>query len=115
MKKSIVTVKNVHGRKLGEYVQEDWKSLVNIKGVLRDADDKLILPVKVKAFSCDFTLTDSEGRQWARFYNGYFPHEYTNIFRDVYNDIVELSDNLSKHHKMLLIAMIGFLFLQRNQ
>ncbi|MEK5270004.1 hypothetical protein NSR00_04000 [Aeribacillus sp. FSL K6-8394] len=115
MKKSIVTVKNVHGRKLGEYVQEDWKSLVNIKGELRDADDKLILPVKVKAFSGDFTLTDSEGRQWARFYNGYFPHEYTNIFRDVYNDIVELSDNLSKHHKMLLIAMIGFLFLQRNQ
>lgn len=115
IKRSIVTVKNVSGDKLGEYVQEDFKSLLNIKGELRDADGHVILPIKVKGFSGDFTLIDAEGRKWARFLKGYFPHEYTNIFRDMYNDIVELYDNVPIHHKMLLIAMIGFLFLERSQ
>jgi hypothetical protein len=115
MKRSIVTVKNEHGEKLGEYIQENLKSFINIKGELRDADGNLILPIKVKGFSGDFTLIDAEGRQWARYLNGYFPFEYTKRFKDMYNDIVYLSDNISTHHKMLLIAMIGFLFLGRNE
>lgn len=115
LKKSIVTVNNAQGEQIGEYVQEDFKSLVNIKGELKDADGNIFLPIKIKGFSGDFTLVDADGHTWAHFYNGYFPHKYTELFRDMQNDIGELADNLDEKHKMLLIAMICFLFLERSK
>ena len=68
IKKSIVFVNNGQGEKIGEYVQEDFKSLVNIKGELKDADGKMILPIKINGFFGDFTLTDAEGRRRAHFF-----------------------------------------------
>lgn len=115
LKQTIVTIKNREGLVLGQYKREDFKSLVNIKGELKDADGGIILPVKVKGFSGDFTLNDDNGKRWAHFYNGYFPHENTNLFRDTDNDIVEVTDTLSENDKILLLAMIGFMFLERKR
>ncbi|WP_240377059.1 hypothetical protein [Bacillus piscicola] len=115
IKQSTVTVKDTQGERLGEYVQKDFKSLVKVQGELRDASGEIILPVEIKGFSGDFTLKDKEGRQWAHFYNGYFPHEYTKVFRDVGNDIVDLKDDLPENHKILLVAMISYVFLERSQ
>lgn len=114
MKKSVVTIKNVQNEPIGEYVQEDFKSLLNIKGKLKDAFGNTILSTNIKGFSGDFTLIDADGHTWAHFYNGYFPHHYTNLFRDMQNDIVVLSDDLDENYKRPLLAMICFLFLVRN-
>lgn len=54
-----------------------------------------------------------ENEQWAYFYHGRFPHEYTKIFRDVDNDIVEVSNTLSEEDKVRLLAVISFLFIAR--
>ncbi len=79
-----------------------------------NSHDEVVLPVKTSGFSGDFSLKDTNDHRWAYFFNGRFPHEYTGIFRDVDNDIVELSDDLSIEHKMLLLGMIGYLFIARN-
>jgi len=52
-----VTVKNAQGQKIGEYVQDDLKSMVTIKGVLKDESGNTILPVRIKGLSGDFSLT----------------------------------------------------------
>jgi hypothetical protein len=113
-KQSIVDILSAGDEHVGSYIQEEFKSLVNIKGELRDRDGDLLLNVKSSGFTGDFTLNDGDGHLWARFYNGRFPHEYTTIFRDVYNDMVEMSDRLSEKHKILLLGMVGYLFLNRN-
>lgn len=82
LKQTIVTIKNSEDHVIGKYAREDFKSIVNIKGELRDAEGETILPVMVKGFSGDFTLKDAKGQRWAHFYNGYFPHENTKLFRD---------------------------------
>lgn len=113
-KRSVVEILAPGDEHIGSYIQEEFKSLVNIKGELRDRDGDLLMNVKSSGFTGDFTLNDRDGHLWARFYNGIFPHEYTTIFRDVYNDIVEMSDRLSEKHKILLLGMVGYLFLNRN-
>ncbi|MFD2924723.1 hypothetical protein [Halobacillus naozhouensis] len=113
-KESVIAVYDQESQYLGRYVQEDFKSLLHIKGELRDCNEELILPVKASGFSGDFTLKDINDHRWAHFFNGRFPHEYTQIFRDIDNDIVEISNDVSQEHKMLLLGMIGYLFIARN-
>ncbi|SFE35264.1 hypothetical protein [Alteribacillus iranensis] len=112
MKQSRVTI-HAQEERLGKY--KKLKSLIKVKGTLKDAIGKVILPTEIKGFSGDFTLQDEEGQRGGHFYNGYFPHEYTKLFRDVDNDIMDLKDNLSRNHKILLIAMICFIFLERSR
>lgn len=68
----------------------------------------------MSGFSGDFNLVDEEGRCWADFYNGRFPHEYTELFRDIDNDIVGLSGQLREDEKQLVIGAVGFLFMERQ-
>ncbi|WP_281657845.1 hypothetical protein [Halobacillus sp. Cin3] len=70
--------------------------------------------MQASGLSGDFTLKDETGHTWAHFYNGRFHVEYTRIFRDIDNDIVELSDTLTKENKTLLLGTIGFLFIERS-
>lgn len=104
-----MTVHNPQGEKMGKFVQEDLKSIINIKGELEDIAGNVLLPVTIKGFSGDFTLTDDEGQQWAHFYHGYFPHD------DMHNDIVKLPHDLEEEQQGLLLAIICFLFLVRNK
>ncbi|RSL32878.1 hypothetical protein D7Z54_12690 [Salibacterium salarium] len=115
VKQSTVTIRNRSGERIGEYVQDHFKKLMNIQGRLKNAQGDVILPVETEGLAGDFTLTDNQGRQWAHFYDGYFPHEYTHLFRDTDNDIVDLTDDLNETNKMLLIAMISFMFLERSR
>ncbi|MFC7320601.1 hypothetical protein [Halobacillus campisalis] len=113
-KKSSITVYDQKDEVLGVYQQEEFKGLFHIKGELKDENDQSILPVKVSGTSGDFTLKDHANRRWAYFYNGRFPHEYTKIFRDTDNDIVEISNAITLKEKKLLLALIGYLFLERS-
>lgn len=92
--------------------RRNFKSLLNIKGELFDENNEFLLPVTVYGLSGNFSL-NFENEQWAYFYNGHFPYEYTKIFRDVDNDIVEVSNTLSEEDKVRLLAVIGFLFIAR--
>lgn len=113
-KHSSVEIFGPDGQSVGSYIQEEFKSMVNIVGELKDTRGETLLDVKSSGFTGDFTLHDSEGHMWARFYNGRFPHEHTNLFRDIYNDMVEISDKLPENHKILLLGMVGYLFVNRN-
>lgn len=115
IKKTKVTIFDSEDNVIGTYEQKEFKSIVNLKGELKDESGSLILPVKISGFSGDFHLKDEEGKRWAYFYNGRFPHEYTTIFKDMDNDIVEVSDQLSEKKKTLLLSLIGFVFLERSQ
>ena len=112
-KETVVTICDGEGTHLGNYVQEEFKSFLHIKGEIQDNQGNALLPVKTSSFSGDFSLYDEQDHRWAHFYNGRFPHEYTKIFRDVDNDIVDLSDQLSYEHKVLLLGTISFLFMNR--
>ena len=113
-KETTVTISDGEGTHLGNYVQEEFKSFLYIKGEIQDNKGNTLLPVKTSSFSGDFSLYDEHDHRWAHFYNGRFPHEYTKIFRDIDNDIVELSDQLTNDHKILLLGTISFLFMQRT-
>ncbi len=113
-KESIIAVYDQNRTFLGEYVRKEFKSLIKLHGELRNEQGEVILPVNVDGFSGDFTLKDEKQHTWAHFYNGYFPHEYTNIFKDIDNDIVELSNEIPTPHKQVLLGMVGYLFLERN-
>ncbi|GAB3790252.1 hypothetical protein [Virgibacillus kimchii] len=113
LKQTKLTIFNRDKKKIGIYVQEELKSLFQIKGTLFNEQKKQILSIKASGFSGSFSWNDEEGNQWAYFYNGKFPHEYTNLFRDIQNDIVALSDTLSKEDKIRLLAIIGYLFIIR--
>jgi hypothetical protein len=113
-KQSVVEIFGPGGEPAGTYIQEEFKSLVHIKGELRDNEGETLLKVKSSGFTGDFTLYDGDSLLWAHFYNGRFPHEYTTIFRDVYNDMVEMSDRLSEQHKILLLGMVSYMFLNRD-
>ncbi|MCA0987495.1 hypothetical protein [Guptibacillus algicola] len=115
IKRTKVTVFDSEDNVIGTYEQEEFKSLVNLKGELKDENGSRILPVKISGFSGDFHLKNEEGKRWAYFYNGRFPHEYTKIFKDMDNDIVEVSDQLSEKNKILLLSLIGFVFMERSQ
>lgn len=115
IKQSTVSIFDTKGKKVGEYVQEDFKSLVNIKGELKDKSGSTLLSVEMNGFSGDFSWEDEENRKWAYFYDGYFPHEYTTLFRDTDNDIVNLASDLSKENKTLLLGAICFIFLERKR
>ncbi|RYG72345.1 hypothetical protein EU245_10745 [Lentibacillus lipolyticus] len=110
-----VTMYSAEGEVLGVYEQADLKSLLTIKGTLYHKSGEPLLPVNVKGFSGDFRLKDEDGKQWAHFFSGYFPHEYTDLFRDTHNDIVDLADDLEETEKQLLLALIAFLFIQKRQ
>ncbi|ELK46007.1 hypothetical protein [Halobacillus sp. BAB-2008] len=114
-KDTVVTIYDRDGETLGSYIQKEFKSLVHIKGELRGTDGNKLLSVQVSGFSGDFNLVDEEGRCWADFYNGRFPHEYTELFRDIDNDIVGLSGQLREDEKQLVIGAVGFLFMERQQ
>ncbi len=42
-----------------------------------------------------------------------YANEYRKLFRDMDNDIVEVSNQLSEQYKRLLFGTIGYLFIQR--
>lgn len=99
--------------KIGSYIQEELKSLIHIRGEIFNAQDELILAIKASGFSGNFSWNDETDRQWAYFYNGIFPHEYTELFQDSHNHIVKLTDEISVEEKSCLIAVIGYLFMMR--
>ncbi|WP_091664191.1 hypothetical protein [Alteribacillus iranensis] len=115
MKDSRVHIYDPNGENIGVYVQEDFRSVTKVKGRLKDEEGQVILPVEMKGFSGDFSLFDEDGEQWAHFYNGYFPHTYTTLFRDMDNDIVDIKEDLSQKNKTLLLAMICYVFLERSR
>ncbi|WP_377890089.1 hypothetical protein [Alkalihalobacillus sp. R86527] len=114
-KNTRLTVYDDHEDVIGTYEQEEFKSFVKQNGEIKDKNGELLLAVNVSGFSGDFHLKDEEGHRWAYFYNGRFPHEYTKIFKDMDNDIVEVSDRLTEKNKILLLSFIGFTFLERSQ
>lgn len=99
--------------KIGSYIQEELKSLIHIRGEIFNAQDELILAIKASGFSGNFSWNDETDRQWAYFYNGIFPHEYTELFQDSHNHIVKLTDEISVEEKSCLLAVIGYLFMMR--
>ncbi|WP_058308105.1 hypothetical protein [Gracilibacillus massiliensis] len=99
---------------LGSYVQNDFKNVINTKGKLFDEEDKLLLKIKVSGMSGDFDLRDDNNHRWAYFYNGKFPHEYTDVFKELNNDMVEISKELTVEKKILLLAIISYLFTFRD-
>ncbi|MGY4691075.1 hypothetical protein [Salibacterium sp. K-3] len=108
-----LTMFDRENRELGTYIQEELKGLFRIKGRLFNEKQEEILDIHASGFSGDFRWRDEEGTEWAYFYNGKFPHEYTSVFRDSQNDMVELSDQLSYPNKIRLLAVIGYLFTAR--
>ncbi|MDQ0298494.1 hypothetical protein J2S78_000902 [Salibacterium salarium] len=114
IKQSTVIIKNEKGKHIGTYEQDNFKKIMNITGRLKNAEGDIILPVETQGLAGDFTLFDKQGRQWAHFYHGYFPYEYTDLFSDTENNIVYLSDDLDKPSKRLLIGLISYMFLTRN-
>ncbi|WP_203334580.1 hypothetical protein [Planococcus beigongshangi] len=100
-------------RKIGTYIQEELKAFIHIKGELFDELGNTLLAIKVSGFSGNFSWSDEEGRQWASFSKGFFPHEYTELFSDSHNHIVKLSDGLTEDDKVRLLAVIGYLFMAR--
>ncbi|WP_080846413.1 hypothetical protein [Cytobacillus gottheilii] len=113
LKQVTLTIFDGHNKKIGSYIQEELKALIHIKGKLLNEKDEQILSINASGFSGDFKWLDENGEQWARFIKGLFPHEYTNIFRDSHNDIVELSNQLSEENKIRLMSAIGYLFIAR--
>ncbi|MBS7428622.1 hypothetical protein KM914_05260 [Virgibacillus pantothenticus] len=43
-----------------------------------------------------------------------YANGYRKLFRDMDNDIVKVSNQLSEQHKRLLFGTIGYLFIQRK-
>lgn len=113
LKQSKLEIFNSENNMLGTYKQEELKALINIKGKLYNERQELILPIQASGFSGSFSWNDQQERRWAYFYNGMFPHEYTHLFRDMQNDIVELSEDIGKDNKKRLLAVIGYLFITR--
>lgn len=113
LKQLKLTIFNQENKKIGTYIQEEWKALFQIKGKLLNEKEEKIISIQASGFYGDFSWKDKDGNQWAYFYNGKFPHEYTKVFRDMQNDIVKLSNDLSKQEKVLLLAVIGCLFMFR--
>lgn len=108
-----LSIFNEENRKIGSYAQKKWKDFIHFKGQIFNEKEETILSIKASGFSGSFSWKDSNGRQWAYFYNGKFPHEYTHLFRDSQNDIVELSDTLSIQDKTRVLAVIGYFFINR--
>lgn len=98
---------------IGRYVQDEWKHLIHVRGQLFSEQDEVLLDIKASGTLGDFKWLDSDGKQLAYFFNGKFPHEYTHIFRDSHNDIVELAPELSDEEKIRLLSVIGYLFMNR--
>lgn len=113
LKQVKLTIFEQENKIIGTYIQEELKALFHIKGELFNEKGEPILSIKASGFSGNFSWKDEDGKQWAYFFNGKFPHEYTDIFRDTHNDIVELSDKLSKQDKTRILAVIGYLFMTR--
>ncbi|MGN8644552.1 hypothetical protein ACTNEO_00520 [Gracilibacillus sp. HCP3S3_G5_1] len=112
--KTVLDVYDSDDNYIGQYEQEDFKSLVKIKGKLLDRHGLPILSVKTNGAYGDFDIRDEQGHRWAYFYNGRFPFEYTTIFKDIDNDIVQVSSDIDREKKILLLAMIGYMFSTRN-
>lgn len=115
LKQSVVTILDTDGQTLGKYVQEDFKSLINVSGMLYGPREDRILSVKVKGLSGDLVISGEDGIPLARFANGFFPHNNTELFRDFDNDIVHLSEDLAEDRKKLLIGTVSYLFLERSK
>lgn len=113
LKQVKLTIFEGEQREIGTYIQEELKSLIHVKGELFDEQGNSLLAIKASGFSGNFSWNDEQGRQWGYFYNGIFPHEYTELFRDSHNHIVKLSDEISEDDKMRLLSIIGYLFMAR--
>ncbi|MET3683177.1 hypothetical protein ABID56_001268 [Alkalibacillus flavidus] len=113
LKQVNLNITNQEQNDIGTYIQKELNALFHIKGQLFNEKEEPILSIKASGFSGNFSWKDEDGNQWAYFYNGKFPHEYTNVFRDIQNDIVELSDKLNEDDKTRLLAVIGYLFIAR--
>ncbi|WP_163583122.1 hypothetical protein [Gracilibacillus saliphilus] len=114
-KKTILDVYDEKNCFIGQYEQEEFKSILQIKGRILDRDGQMILPVKASGGNGDFDIRDQDGLRWSYFYNGRFPHEYTEVFKEIDNDMVEFSNRISREQKILLLAMIGYMFLNRSK
>ena len=113
LKQVRLTIFEGEHREIGTYIQEELKSLIHVKGELFDEQGNSLLAIKASGFSGNFSWNDEQGRQWGYFYNGIFPHEYTELFRDSHNHIVKVSDEISKDDKTRLLAVISYLFMAR--
>lgn len=113
LKQVKLTIFNEENKKIGTYAQEELKSFIHFKGKLFNEKEEPVLSIKASGFSGSFNWADENGHQWAHFYNGRFPHEYTHLFRDTQNDIVEISDKLSKEDKTRILVVIGYFFINR--
>lgn len=113
LKQTELTIFEGEQRKIGTYIQEELKALIHVKGELFDEQGNSLLAIKASGFSGNFSWNDAQGKQWAYFYNGIFPHEYTELFQDSHNHIVKLSDEISADDKIRLLAVIGYLFMMR--
>ena len=113
LKRVRLTIFDKDNKEIGKYIQEEFKTLFHIKGNLLNEQGKLILNLKASGFSGDFSWNDESGKRWAYFYNGRFPHENSDIFRDTRNDIVELASTLSEEDKIRMLSVIGYLFMTK--
>lgn len=113
LKQVNLTIFDKENKEIGKYIQEEMKTLFQIKGNLFNEEGVSLLNIKASGFSGSFSWNDEGDKQWAYFYNGKFPHENTDLFRDTKNDIVELSNTLSKENKIRLLSVIGYLFMTR--
>ncbi|MDX8045835.1 hypothetical protein SH601_07505 [Gracilibacillus sp. S3-1-1] len=115
IKQTFLDVYDENDQFIGQYHQEELKSIFTIKGKLLDQNGQLILPVKASGAYGDFDICDQENHRWAYFYNGRFPHEYTAVFKELDNDIIELSNQIDSEKKKLLLAMIAYMFSTRQK
>ena len=113
VKQSKLMIYDTENKMIGTYIQEELKAMINIKGKLYNERQEFILPIQASGFSGNFSWNDQQDQRWAYFYNGMFPHEYTDLFKDTQYDIVELSENISEEDKTRLFAVIGYLFFTR--
>ncbi|GGE69107.1 hypothetical protein GCM10007140_18980 [Priestia taiwanensis] len=114
-KQTNLTFFNKEDKKMGEYIQHDLKSVMNIYGTLNDADGKEILQSKVHGKYGDFRLVDAENKHFATFKYGIFPLEYWKVFEDTYNPIIEMNIERTEEEKALMLLLISWWFMSVDE
>lgn len=102
---------DANGDTLGWYVQDFPKKVAKIKGYLKDENGYTLLTVNIEDFTSHFQLFDDKGKQWVRYFKGYFYRNDTNILQQTHQDVITIAHDLEPKYKKLVIAMISYLFL----